>query len=43
MVVTYQKVTEIEITKMEVGNKIEIFVTLTKYNTCQWREEGNHN
>ena len=26
---------------MEVGNEMEIF-TLTKYNNCQWREEGNH-
>ena len=22
-------------------NEMEIFITLTKYNTCQWREEGN--
>ena len=34
-------VTEWEITKMEVGNKIEIFKTWTKYNTCQQYEEGN--
>ena len=26
---------------MEVGNEIEIFITLTKYNTRQWHEEGN--
>ena len=25
---------------MEVGNEIEIFITLTKYNTCQQLEEG---
>ena len=28
--------------KMEVGNEMEIFITLTKYNTHQWYEEGNH-
>ena len=26
---------------MEVGNEMKIFITLTKYNTCQQREEGN--
>ena len=25
---------------MEVGNEMGIFITLTKYNTCQQREEG---
>ena len=40
-VVTKQKVTEREITKTEVVNKMEIFITLTKYNTCQQREESN--
>ena len=40
-VVTKQKVTEWEIAKTEVGNKMEIFITLTKYNTYQQREEGN--
>ena len=39
--VTQQKVIEWEITKTEVGNEMEIFITLTKYNTYQWREEGN--
>ena len=33
-----KKVTEREITKTKVGNEIEIFITLTKYNTCQWYE-----
>ena len=32
--------TEWEKIKMEVGNEIEIFITWTKYNTCQWSEEG---
>ena len=27
-------------TKTEVGNEMEIFITLTKYNTRQRREEG---
>ena len=37
--VTYNKMTEWEITKMEVGNEIKIFITLTKHNTCPvaWR------
>ena len=26
---------------MEVGNEMEILITLTKCNTCQRREEGN--
>ena len=39
-IVTQQKLTEWEITKTEVGNKTEIFIILTKYNTCQRREEG---
>ena len=26
---------------MEVGNEMEIFITRTKYNTCQRHEEGN--
>ena len=26
---------------MEVGNEMEIFITLTKYNTQQWRGDGN--
>ena len=38
-IVTKQNVTEWEITKTEVGEK-EIFLTLTKYNTCQRREKG---
>ena len=25
---------------MEAGNEMEIFITLTKYNTCQRCEEG---
>ena len=25
---------------MEVGNEMEILITLTKYNTLQWHEEG---
>ena len=25
---------------MKVGNEMEIFITLAKYNTCQWCEEG---
>ena len=25
---------------MEVGNKMEIFITLTKYNPCQQYQEG---
>ena len=32
--------TEWEITKTEVGNEMEIFITLTKYNTQQRREKG---
>ena len=40
VVVTQQKVTEWEITKTEVGNEMEIFITLNKYNTRQQREEG---
>ena len=36
-VITLQKVTEWEITKTEVENEMEIFLTLTKYNTFQWR------
>ena len=36
-----KKVTKWKITKTEVGNEIEIFITLTKYNTCQRSEEGN--
>ena len=39
-VVTKQEVTEWEISKIQVGNEIEIFITLTKYNTCQPCEEG---
>ena len=35
-----QKVTEWEIAKTVFGNKREIFITLTKYNTLQRREEG---
>ena len=31
-----------EITKMEVGNEMEIFITLNKYNTHQQHEEGTH-
>ena len=26
--------------QMESGNEMEIFITLTKYNTCQQHEEG---
>ena len=26
---------------MEVGNEMKIFITLTKYNTCQWHGKGN--
>ena len=26
---------------MKVGNEIEIFITVTKYNTSPWCEEGN--
>ena len=26
---------------MEVGNEMETFIKLTKYNTRQWHEEGN--
>ena len=33
-------VTEWEITKMEVENEMEIFITSTKYNTCPQHEEG---
>ena len=40
IVVTKQKVTECEIIKTKVGNEMEIFITLTKYNTCQQGEEG---
>ena len=39
-VVTKQNVTEWEITKTKVGNEMEIFITLTKYNTHQHHEEG---
>ena len=31
---------EWEIAKMEIGNEMEIFITLTKYNIHQQREEG---
>ena len=41
-VVTKQKVTEWEIAKTGIGNEMEIFITLTKYNTRQRCEEGNH-
>ena len=34
------KHTKWEITKIKVGNEMEIFITLTKYNTHQWHEEG---
>ena len=34
-----KKVTEWEITKTADGNKMEIFITLTKYNTRLWRED----
>ena len=34
-VVTKQKFTEWEITKTEVGDEMEIFITLAKYNTRQ--------
>ena len=27
--------------KTEVGNEMEIFITLTKYNTRRWCGEGN--
>ena len=30
-----------KIIKTEVGNEMKIFIKLTKYNTCQLREEGN--
>ena len=40
-VVTLQKVTQSQIIKMEVGNEMEIFITLTKYNTLKRSEEGN--
>ena len=40
-VVASQNVTEWEITKTEVENEMKIFITLTKYNTCQRRGEGN--
>ena len=33
-------VTEWETTKTEAGNEMEIFITLTKYNTQQQHEEG---
>ena len=33
IVVTYKKVTEWEITKTEVENEMESFITSTKYNT----------
>ena len=39
-VVTKQNVAEWEITKTEVGNEMEIFIALTKYNTHQRRDEG---
>ena len=35
-----KKVPEWEITKMKFGNKMEMFIALTKYNTRQWHEEG---
>ena len=41
-VVTKQKITECKITKTEVRNEIEIFVTITKYNTRQGHEESKH-
>ena len=42
MMLPNKKVTEWEITKMEVsGNKMEFFIELTKYYTRQRREEGN--
>ena len=33
---------EWEITEREVGNEIEIFIALTKYNTRQLGEESTH-
>ena len=41
MVVIKQSITEWKITKREIGNEMEIFIALTKYNTCLLREEGN--
>ncbi len=38
MVVIKQKITKCEITKTEFGSEMEIFITLTKYNTR--REDG---
>ena len=35
IVVTQEKLTEYEITKTEVGNDMDIFITLIKYNTSQ--------
>ena len=32
--------TEWAITKAKVGNEMEIFITLIKYNTCQQYEES---
>ena len=34
-------ISEWKITKTNVGNEMEIFIRLTKYNTHQWRGEGN--
>ena len=39
-VVTWKKVTEWEIIKTEARNKMEVFITLTEYNTHPPREEG---
>ena len=39
-VLSQQKIAEWEITKTEVGNEVEIFIILTKYNTQQQHEEG---
>ena len=33
-------VIEWEITKTEIENEMEIFITPTKHNSCQQREEG---
>ena len=35
-----KKVTEWETTKTKVGNEMEIYITLTKYNIRHRREEG---
>ena len=40
LVIKFRVFLLLEITKMVVGNEMEIFITLTKYNTSQWREEG---